>query len=208
MDITSYEQMNSMELDVLREIGSIGTGNAATALSTLLNTKIKMSMPEVSILGYNEAINKMGGPEKIVAGVMSRISGEINGIMLYTQELDSINTMLQGVLAEKIDNYFQMNEMEISAIIEVGNIIISSYMNAITSLAGISTTLSVPGISINMLGGILAVPMVEYGYESNKILSIGGKLSMDEKVLESNLILLPDVKSLNHLFQKLGIRHE
>lgn len=208
MDITSYEQMNSMELDVLREIGSIGTGNAATALSTLLNTKIKMSMPEVSILGYNEAINKMGGPEKIVAGVMSRISGEINGIMLYTQELDSINTMLQGVLAEKIDNYFQMNEMEISAIIEVGNIIISSYMNAITSLAGISTTLSVPGISINMLGGILAVPMVEYGYESNKILSIGGKLSMDEKVLESNLILLPDVKSLNYLFQKLGIRHE
>lgn len=200
--------MNSMELDVLKEIGSIGTGNAATALSTLLNTKIKMSMPEVSVLGYNEAINKMGGPEKIVAGVMSRISGEINGIMLYTQELDSINTMLQGVLADKIENYFQLNEMEISAIIEVGNIIISSYMNAITSLAGITANLSVPGISINMLGGILAVPMVEYGYESNKILSIGGKLSMDEKILESNLILLPDVKSLNHLFQKLGIKHD
>ncbi|MDO5062401.1 MAG: chemotaxis protein CheC [Peptostreptococcaceae bacterium] len=208
MSITSYEQMNSMELDVLKEIGSIGTGNAATALSTLLNTKIKMSMPEVSVLGYNEAINKMGGPEKIVAGVMSRISGEINGIMLYTQELDSINTMLQGVLADKIENYFQLNEMEISAIIEVGNIIISSYMNAITSLAGITANLSVPGISINMLGGILAVPMVEYGYESNKILSIGGKLSMDEKILESNLILLPDVKSLNHLFQKLGIKHD
>ncbi|MDO4710774.1 MAG: chemotaxis protein CheC [Peptostreptococcaceae bacterium] len=208
MSITSYEQMNSMELDVLKEIGSIGTGNAATALSKLLNTKIKMSMPEVSVLGYNEAINKMGGPEKIVAGVMSRIGGEINGIMLYTQELDSINTMLQGILADKIENYFQLNEMEISAIIEVGNIIISSYMNAITSLAGISANLSVPGISINMLGGILAVPMVEYGYESNKILSIGGKLSMDEKILESNLILLPDVRSLNHLFYKLGIKHE
>ena len=106
MSITSYEQMTSMELDVLREIGSIGTGNAATALSTMLNTKIKMSMPEVSILGYNEAINKMGGAEKIVAGVMSRVSGEINGIMLYTQELESMNVMLQGVLAEKIDNYF------------------------------------------------------------------------------------------------------
>ncbi|MDO5095066.1 MAG: chemotaxis protein CheC [Peptostreptococcaceae bacterium] len=208
MSITNYEQMNSMELDVLREIGSIGTGNAATALSTMLNKKIIMSMPEVSVLGYNEAINKMGGPEKIVAGVMSRIGGEVNGIMLYTQELDAMNTMLQGVLAEKIDNYFQLNEMEISAIIEVGNIIISSYMNAITSLANISTTLSVPGISINMLGGILAVPMVEYGYESNKILTIGGKLSMDDQEMESNLILLPDLQSLNYLFQKLGIKHE
>lgn len=197
-----------MELDVLREIGSIGTGNAATALSTMLNKKIIMSMPEVSVLGYNEAINKMGGPEKIVAGVMSRIKGEVNGIMLYTQELDAMNTMLQGVLAEKIDNYFQLNEMEISAIIEVGNIIISSYMNAITSLANITTNLSVPGISINMLGGILAVPMVEYGYESNKILTIGGKLSMDDQEMESNLILLPDLKSLNYLFQKLGIKHE
>ncbi len=208
MSITSYEQMTSLELDVLREIGSIGTGNAATALSTMLNTKIKMSMPEVSILGYNEAIKKMGGAEKIVAGVMSRVSGEINGIMLYTQELDSMNVMLQGVLAEKIDNYFQISEMEISAIIEVGNIIISSYMNAITSLAGITATLSVPGISINMLGGILAVPMVEYGYESNKILTIGGKLIMDNQELESNLILLPDVKSLNYLFQKLDIKHD
>ena len=208
MSITSYEQMTSMELDVLREIGSIGTGNAATALSTMLNTKIKMSMPEVSILGYNEAINKMGGAEKIVAGVMSRVSGEINGIMLYTQELESMNVMLQGVLAEKIDNYFQLNEMEISAIIEVGNIIISSYMNAITSLAGITANLSVPGISINMLGGILAVPMVEYGYESNKILTIGRELIMDNQELESNLILLPDVQSLNYLFKKLGIEHD
>ncbi len=208
MSITNYEQMNSMELDVLREIGSIGTGNAATALSTMLNQKIQMSMPEVSILGYNEAISKMGGPEKIVAGVMSRIKGEINGIMLYTQELDSMNTLLKGVLADKISDYFQLNEMEISAIIEVGNIIISSYMNAITTLAGISATQSVPGISINMLGGILAVPMVEYGYESNKILTIGGKLSMDDHELESNLILLPDLKSLNHLFEKLNIKHD
>ncbi len=208
MSITNYEQMNSMELDVLREIGSIGTGNAATALSTMLNQKIQMSMPEVSILGYNEAISKMGGPEKIVAGVMSRIKGEINGIMLYTQDLDSMNTLLKGVLADKISDYFQLNEMEISAIIEVGNIIISSYMNAITTLAGISATQSVPGISINMLGGILAVPMVEYGYESNKILTIGGKLSMDDHELESNLILLPDLKSLNHLFEKLNIKHD
>ena len=98
--------------------------------------------------------------------------------------------------------------MEISAIIEVGNIIISSYMNAITSLAGITANLSVPGISINMLGGILAVPMVEYGYESNKILTIGGELIMDNQELESNLILLPDVQSLNYLFKKLGIEHD
>ena len=208
MDITNYDQMNSMELDVLREIGSIGTGNAATALSSLLNTKVSMELPEVAIMDYNEAILKMGGPERIVAGVMSRIKGEIDGIMLYTQELDAINMMLEGVLGKKIENFFEMTELEVSAIIEVGNIIISSYTNALTTLADMKTSLSVPGISINMLGGILTVPMAEYGYETNKILTIGGKLSMGEKELKSNLILLPDLKSLNHIFEKLGIKND
>ena len=208
MDITSYDQMSSMELDVLKEIGSIGTGNAATALSTLLNTKVTMSLPEVSIMDYNEAISKMGGPEKIVAGVMSRIKGEINGIMLYTQELDAINMMLEEMLGKKIENFFELTEMEVSAIIEVGNIIISSYTNAMTTLADLKTSLSVPGISINMLGGILTVPMAEFGYESNKILTIGGKLSMGERELNSNLLLLPDLKSLNHIFDKLRIKHD
>lgn len=208
MDITNYDQMNSMELDVLREIGSIGTGNAATALSSLLNTKVSMELPEVAIMDYNEAILKMGGPERIVAGVMSRIKGEIDGIMLYTQELDAINMMLEGVLGKKIENFFEMSELEVSAIIEVGNIIISSYTNALTTLADMKTSLSVPGISINMLGGILTVPMAEYGYETNKILTIGGKLSMGEKELKSNLILLPDLKSLNHIFEKLGIKND
>ena len=59
-----------------------------------------------------------------------------------------------------------------------------------------------------MLGGILTVPMAEYGYETNKILTIGGKLSMGEKELKSNLILLPDLKSLNHIFEKLGIKND
>ena len=208
MDITNYDQMNSMELDVLREIGSIGTGNAATALSSLLNTKVSMELPEVAVMDYNEAIRKMGGPERIVAGVMSRIKGEIEGIMLYTQELDAINMMLEGVLGKKIENFFEMSELEVSAIIEVGNIIISSYTNALTTLADMKTSLSVPGISINMLGGILTVPMAEYGYETNKILTIGGKLSMGEKELKSNLILLPDIKSLNHIFEKLGIKND
>lgn len=208
MDITNYDQMNSMELDVLREIGSIGTGNAATALSSLLNTKVSMELPEVAVMDYNEAIRKMGGPERIVAGVMSRIKGEIDGIMLYTQELDAINMMLEGVLGKKIENFFEMSELEVSAIIEVGNIIISSYTNALTTLADMKTSLSVPGISINMLGGILTVPMAEYGYETNKILTIGGKLSMGEKELKSNLILLPDLKSLNHIFEKLGIKND
>ncbi len=56
MRITNYEQIDSMGLDVLREIGSIGIGNAATALASMLSRKIQMTQPDVSILGYNDAV--------------------------------------------------------------------------------------------------------------------------------------------------------
>ena len=62
MDIKNYDELGSMEIDTLREIGSIGTGNAASALSTMLDREIRITLPEVRIMGYNEAIEWIGGP--------------------------------------------------------------------------------------------------------------------------------------------------
>ena len=85
MDIKSYDELNSLELDTLREVGSIGTGNAATALSSMLEREVRIAMPEVRIMGYNEAIEWIGGPEEITAGVLVKLSGQVNGIMLSVQ---------------------------------------------------------------------------------------------------------------------------
>ena len=203
-----YEEMSSLEIDVLREIGSIGTGNAATALSQMMNKKIGMTMPEVQILGFNEAIAKFGGPEMIVSGVLVTTSGELNGIMLYLQQLDFINAMLEEVLVEKIESIEQLGELEVSALVEIGNIMISSYISAISKLTGIHVKLSVPAMSVNMLGGIMSVPMVELGHQTDKIMTISGKFLVDDKEVYSNLLLMPDVGSLNYLLKKLGVLNE
>ena len=71
-----FNELSGLELDTLREIGSIGTGNAATALSSLLQCEVRIEMPEVRILGYNEAIDWIGGPEVITAGVLVRLGGK------------------------------------------------------------------------------------------------------------------------------------
>ena len=159
-----YEEINSLEIDVMREIGSIGTGNAATALSEMMNRKIKMTMPEVQILGFNEAITKLGDPELMVS--------------------------------------------EMSALVEIGNIMISSYVSAISKLTGISINLSVPAMSVNMLGGIMSVPMVEFGHQTDKIMIINGKFIVEDKEVYSNLLLMPDIPSLNYLLKKLGVLNE
>lgn len=205
MGIEKYEDMNALELDVIKEIGSIGTGNAATALSQVLRKKTKMTLPAAYILGYNEAIEMVGFPEEIVAAVLVKMSGEINGIMLFVLKMDFINAVLQSVMGQEITEYMDLTEIQKSALEEIGNIIISSYVNAMSGLTGVTIQLSIPSIAINMLGGILSVPMAEFGYVTDKLMMINGKFIVDKEVLDSHLLMMPDIQSLNYLMRKLGV---
>ena len=153
MAIYRYEELGENQMDVFREIGSIGNGNAITALSGILSEKISMELPEVNILEFNMAQNKIGDAEEIV----------------------------------------------------VGNIMLSSYISALSSLTGIQIHLSVPQFAVNMLGGILSMPMAMMGIDSDKIMMITGAFSIGGEAMDSNILLLPDIRSLNVLMKKLGV---
>ena len=205
MTIKSYSDLNSLELDTLREIGSIGTGNAATALSSLIGQQVRIEMPEVRIMGYNEAIEWIGGPEEITAGVLVKMSGQVNGIMLSVQQLKFVNLVLESMLGKGVEDYSGLHEMECSALIEVGNIMISTFINALSSLAGIDIELTVPAFTVDMQGAIMAVPMAEYGGQSDYIMTIGGNFVRDGQTVPCMLLLSPDIRSLNFLLRKLGV---
>ena len=205
MEIKSYDELNHLELDTLREIGSIGTGNAATALSQMLKRQVRITMPEVRIMGYNEAIEWIGGPEEITAGVLVRLSGQISGIMLSVQPIEFVNLVLESVMDKGITNYEQLSELEHSALIEVGNIMISTFINALSGLADVNIDLTVPAFTVDMQGAILAVPMAEYGGQSDYIMTIGGNFVCDNRQVPCRLLLSPDIRSLNVLLRKLGV---
>ena len=194
-----------MEIDTLREIGSIGTGNAAAALSVMLGRNVRITLPEVRIMGYNEAIEWIGGPEAITAGVMVGISGQMNGIMLAVQSIEFVNLALSSMLSEEIHDYGDLKDLERSALIEIGNIMISTFINALSSLADISVNLTVPSLSVDMQGAILTVPMAEYGGQSDYLMTIGGNFMCDNQEVPCRLLLSPDVRSLNFLLRKLGV---
>ena len=205
MTIKSYDELNSLELDTLKEIGSIGTGNAATSLSALIGTPIRISQPEVRIMGYNEAIDWIGGPEPITAGVLVGMSNQLSGIMLSVQQLDFVNLVLESMMGKTIQDYMELDEMGRSALTEVGNIMISTFINALSGLAGIDIDLTVPAFTVDMQGAIMAVPMAEYGGQSNYIMTIGGNFICNGKEIPCRLLLSPDIRSLNFLLRKLGV---
>ncbi len=207
MDIKNYDQLTSLEIDTLREIGSIGTGNAATALSSMLGQEIKITLPEVRIMGYNEAIDWIGGPEAITAGVMVHLGGQLNGIMLSVQSLEFINIVL-SILDKHIERYEDLQEMEKSLLVEVGNIMISTFINALSGLSDITVELTVPSITVDMQGAILAVPMAEYGGQTDYLMTIGGNFVCNDRVVPCRLLLSPDIRSLNYLLRKLGVHND
>lgn len=201
--MNSYDDMNYMEMDVIKEVGSIGTGNAASALSSLLGTQVRMVLPQVTVLDFNGALSAIGNPESIVAAVMVNMSDGIDGIMLFILKPDLTGDIIERLLHREFTDYSQLSQMDISALNEVGNIMISSYVNALSTLAGVDVSLSVPEIAVNMLGGILSVPMAEFGYQTDKLMMIRGKFVIDDKELDSDLLMLPDIASLNYLMKKL-----
>ncbi len=203
--IKNYDQLSSLEIDTLREIGSIGTGNAATALSQMMNRPVRITLPEVRIMEYNEAIEWIGGPEEVTAGILVKMSGDVGGIMLSVQKLDLVNVVLSTMLGESIDSYENLTELERSAMIEIGNIMISTFINAMSGLADLNIKLTVPAFAVDMQGAILTVPMAEYGGMSNYLMAIGGNFVCDGKEVPCHLLLSPDLRSLDFLLRKLGV---
>ena len=205
MNLNSYDQLNSLEIDTLKEIGSIGTGNAATALSQMLGKEVRITMPEVRIMGYNEAIEWIGGPEAVTAGVLVKMVGDVGGIMLSVQKLELVNFILETMLGQGIQSYEDLEELQQSALIEIGNIMISAFVTALSGLAGIDISLTVPAFAVDMQGAILAVPMAEYGGMSDYLMTIGGNFVCNGQEIPSHLMLSPDLRSLDFLMRKLGV---
>ena len=206
--VKKYEDLNALQLDAIGEVASIGAGNAATALSNLLNQPVKIDVPKATLMDFDQAVGILGGPETIACGIMVRLTGDLNGIILYLQELDFINIVLESVLSRTVEAYEQLSEMEISALVEIGNIGISSYMNSLAAFAGMSIQLSVPAFCINMAGAIISVPMATLGYETDEIMLLDGNFKCGGHAVSSKLLLSPDISSLDKLLHRLGVGSE
>ena len=174
----------------------------------MLGCKVTIEMPEVKIMGYNEAIDWIGGPETVTAGVLARLEGEINGIILSIQHMEFINLVLQHMMGNGVEDYQQLDELGISALLEVGNIMISAFANAMAGLTDMKIRLTVPAFAVDMQGAIIAVPMAEFGGQSDYIMTIGANFICNGRKVPCRILLSPDVRSLNFLLKKLGVLDE
>ncbi|MBQ5318968.1 MAG: chemotaxis protein CheC [Oscillospiraceae bacterium] len=205
MAIQNVEQLQDMHLDVLKEIGNIGSGNAASSLSELIQCNTDITVPSVKMLDFSEAVNFLGGPENVAIGMLVGIKGDITGMMLYILQHSFASKLTSTLFGSEIEDLTNMNEMETSFISEVGNIMAASYVNALSQLTGMVIDISVPNMTVDMVGAILSVPAVEFAQVGNKVLFIDDGFVIGDGEIKSNMILVPEMHSLETLFTRLGV---
>ena len=205
MAIQNVEQLQDMHLDVLKEIGNIGSGNAASSLSELIQCNTDITVPSVKMLDFAEAVNFLGGPENVAIGMLVGIKGDITGMMLYILQHSFASKLTSTLFGSEIEDLTNMNEMERSFISEVGNIMAASYVNALSQLTGMMIDISVPNMTVDMVGAILSVPAVEFAQVGNKVLFIDDGFVIGDGEIKSNMILVPEMQSLETLFTRLGV---
>ena len=196
-----YCELSSIQLDVLQEVGNIGAGNAATALSGLLNEKVDMTVPAVNIVPFDDIFSKIG-VEKVVVSVIVRVLGDIPGNILFTIEKEAAVNIISSLIGEK---QLQITELGSSALCEIGNIIASSFMNAIAKLTNLTVRASVPAIAIDMMAAILSTTFIEAGQFDEYVLDLETQFLQENQKMNGHLYYIPMPGSLEKIFDSLGV---
>lgn len=203
----NLEKMTDMEFDVLKEIGNIGAGNAVTSLAKMMDMRIDMGVPRVSLVPIEAVAHIVGSEDEVVVGIILGLEDDINGMimMLLPEKLAHtiVDKMLCGLAEDSGDTGF--GPMAMSVLSEIGNIIAGSYLSALSNLTGLTISPTVPGVAIDMAGAILSVPAIEYGNIGDKVLLIETVLGTED-LLDGYIVMVPDVESYGKILSSLGIQ--
>lgn len=204
MGDVSLDNVNEMYLDVLKEIGNIGAGNATTAIATMINTKINMEVPKVQLIDASDLGGAICPEDETIVGIFLEVTNDISGSMMFLMRMDSAHYLINKLMGMERDSDSPLDEMELSALKEIGNIIAGSYLSALSNLTNLTLLPSVPYISVDMAAAILSVPAIMFGQYGDNALLIETEFG-DDVMINGYFILMPDPESYVKLLASLGI---
>jgi chemotaxis protein CheC len=188
-----------MQLDALRELANIASGNAATSLSQMLGREVDLAVPDVFALPLADAVEVAGEPGTTVTGVALAFEGDMNGIMLLLLRPEGARTLCEmlGVEPE--------TEVGDSALGEIGNILGAGYLAALGAMTGVQMLPGPPIVQTDMLGAIVASMLAQTVGYSDLALLLDSRLDITGESCAISFLLLPQADSVRQLLAPLGL---
>jgi chemotaxis protein CheC len=188
-----------LQLDALRELANIASGNAATALSQMLGREVGLSVPRVLALPVADAIEACGSPDESITSVVIPLEGDIEGLVLLLISCEGASALCQllGVEAG--------SEIGDSALREIGNILGTSCLNALASMTGLSLGPCPPHLATDMLGAIVSSLALTQTASTDLVLVLDSELEVADEPCSISIVLLPTDGGVTDLLTPLGL---
>lgn len=205
MGVTEISKLDDMHLSVLTEIGNIGSGNAATALATLLNTFVDIEIPQIHLIDYDDVPNFLGGEDNVALGLTVNLKEDLQGMMLQVIQKEFAAKLVNTFYEKEITDLKDISEMDLSVVSEIVNITTAAYVNSISKMTNTVIDITPPQSYIDTIGHILAIPRQRFASLGKKVLFIDEAFSISGTQIKSSMILILEVSSMETLFEKLGL---
>ena len=192
-------QYTDLQLDAMRELANIGSSNAATALASMLGREVELSVPRALALPLADAVDAVGPADRTVSSVVLPIVGEIDALVLLLFPIEDAETLC-GLLGVEAGT-----EVGDSAIGEIGNILGTSYINALASMAALEAEPKPPHVVTDMLGAIVASLLTGTVGDSGIALVLDSELDIHDAACSLSFLLLPTTDGVAELLGRLGV---
>ncbi len=195
--------IDSTRLDVLKELANIGVGNAVTSLSTLLSgEKIDMDVPEAILIPLQDVPDTLAAEELAMVGVYIKAHGDVDLTVLFVLSVDSAANLIASLVPGSTGEF---DDMGISVLMEVGNILTASYLNAISIMTELNLMPSPPEVAVDMAGAIISTVLAESSAIEDNIVLLKTSLSTRQMEIEGSILIVPDIGSMEKLLGMLGL---
>ena len=195
-------KLSTIQSDAIQELGNIGAAHAATTLSQMLGSTIEMSVPAVTVVDLSHLADYMG--EESAAMVAFELQGDIahGGYILFYITRESAIRMTNTMLGLTGTNR-PLSEMDESALLEVGNIMVSAFLDATAELLGFVMLPSPPSLTIDMAHAAMQSLIAQMQEETNEVLLFSTELTCEEYKVDSDIIMMPERSTLNKIIELL-----
>ena len=198
-------KLSDSQMDALREIGNVGAGNSATALSQIIHRRVEMNVPRVSLVPLDQVPDLVGGPETMVVGIFLRVYGQAPSNIMFLLPKESAFYLADVLMGKKHGETKNLDFMDESALMEICNILSGAYLNALFCLTNLSLLPSIPALAMDMAGSILSVVLAQLGQMGDQALVIETEFLSEDDGISGHFFLVPDPGSLEKILSAVGV---
>ena len=196
--------LSEEQVDFLTEMMNMGAGNAATALSQMLECEVDVKIPAVYVVPPPKVLSILDDPSLPVTCVRMGMVGDVAGDMFFMvpdeQKTNLIRLMERGTPGPKKKG----PDVDLSALAEIGNILAGVYLTAIHDLCKLDIYHTVPTLAMDMIQSLLDESLITLGSQAQTMILVENEFIVEEKHIRTFLLMIPSAESVKTLVDSIG----